>query len=125
VRYFCVTLQQSLLSAQHFCPDWQQAGFAPDEQQADFAWQQASLAEQQSASWTVPFVVACATVAFVVACATVAFPAVFPAQQQQVFSAAGAAAAEPFALAGWADLQHDLPAAQHDCPFWQQSALAP
>jgi hypothetical protein len=108
VRYFCVTLQQSLLSAQHFCPAWQQAGFAADEQQADFAWQQASLAEQQSASWTP------------------VFPAVFLAQQQQVFSAAGvAAAAEPFALAGWADLQHDLPSAQHDCPFWQQSALAP
>jgi hypothetical protein len=34
-RYFCVTLQQSLLSAQHFFPAWQQAGFSP-EQQADF-----------------------------------------------------------------------------------------
>jgi hypothetical protein len=54
------------------------------------------------------------------------FAAVFPAQQQHVFAAVSVAVAdEPFALAGWADLQHDLAAAQHDCPFWQQSALAP
>jgi hypothetical protein len=45
-------LQQALLPAQHFCPDLQQSGFASLEQQADFAAQQASLAVQQSASWT-------------------------------------------------------------------------
>jgi hypothetical protein len=108
---FCVTLQQSLLSAQHFSPAWQQAGFAP-EQQAAFAWQQASFAEQQSASCTVPFLAACAAVVFVAA-----FAEVFPAQQQHVFDAVAVVAAEPFALAGWADLQHDLAAAQHDSPF--------
>jgi hypothetical protein len=48
-------LQQALLPAQHFCPDLQQSGFASLEQQADFAAQQASLAVQQSASWTPTF----------------------------------------------------------------------
>jgi hypothetical protein len=43
------------LPAQHFCPDLQQSGFASLEQQADFAAQQASLAVQQSASWTPAF----------------------------------------------------------------------
>ena len=50
-------MQHALLPAQHFCPDLQQSGFASLEQQADFAAQQASLAVQQSASWTPAFAV--------------------------------------------------------------------
>ncbi len=49
-------MQQALLPAQHFCPDLQQSGFAaPPNSRPISAAQQASLAVQQSATWTPAF----------------------------------------------------------------------
>jgi hypothetical protein len=75
-------VQQGLLPAQHFCPDLQQSGFAALEQQADFAAQQASLAVQQSATWTPTFAAVFVTQqqVFRLASETEGFAALLPAE---------------------------------------------
>ncbi|HEV3303931.1 MAG TPA: hypothetical protein VG055_30050 [Planctomycetaceae bacterium] len=73
------------------------------EQQADFAVQQASLALQQSATWTPAFAV------------------VFVAQQEQVFAAASRV--DSGARLMCAAAQQALLSAQQLWPFLQHSAL--
>jgi hypothetical protein len=94
-------VQQAFLSAQHFSPALQQAGFALVEQQADLPSQQASFAAQQSAT-----------------CAAGLAPAFF-ARQQQVL--ADTSATEPFAAVFCAGPAFCAAVAQQALPFAQQA----